>query len=111
MFGVESIYRDFGDILRKAREKVKLTQADLGSRVGLTRTSITNIESGNQRVQLHLLFQFARALGVSAHSLLPKSSVAVSAGLFEGLTEGERISVGRVVGGAASKTPAKGRSA
>lgn len=73
---VEPIYRDFGRRLRKARSDATLTQEALGKRVGLSRTSITNIEQGNQHVGLHLLYQLARAVGVPPVELLPDESAA-----------------------------------
>ena len=44
----------------------------MGARVGLSRTSITNIECGRQPIQLHQLFLFASVLELSAVKLLPK---------------------------------------
>jgi transcriptional regulator with XRE-family HTH domain len=67
---VDWFYRGFGERLRAARGK-RLTQEELGQRVGLSRTSIANLEAGRQRVPLHMLYVFARELGVPAASLLP----------------------------------------
>lgn len=68
---VDALYRDFGRRLRTAREAGGLSQSELAARVGLGRTSITNIETGRQRVPLHLLLELAAALGVQPASLLP----------------------------------------
>jgi transcriptional regulator with XRE-family HTH domain len=65
------IYLDFGRRLRTARREAELTQEALAKRVGLSRTSITNIEQGNQHVGLHLLYELAKAVGVRAVDLLP----------------------------------------
>jgi transcriptional regulator with XRE-family HTH domain len=75
---MESIYLDFGQRLRKARRQAKLTQEALGKRVGLSRTSITNIEQGNQHVGLHLLYELAKAVGVRPVELLPDEQAAAS---------------------------------
>lgn len=48
-----------------------MTQEKLGALVGLSRTSITNIEKGRQHVSLHHLFALAKALKVSPEALLP----------------------------------------
>ena len=48
-----------------------MTQSKLGEIVGLSRTSITNIELGRQHVSLHHLFQFAEALNTTPDALLP----------------------------------------
>jgi transcriptional regulator with XRE-family HTH domain len=75
---MEPIYLDFGQRLRKARRQAKLTQEALGKRVGLSRTSITNIEQGNQHVGLHLLYGLAKAVGVRPVELLPDEQTATS---------------------------------
>lgn len=48
-----------------------MTQEKLGNLVGLSRTSITNIERGHQHVSLHHLFAIADALRVPPDALLP----------------------------------------
>ena len=64
-------YAEFGKKLKGARGKAGLTQKELADRVGLPRTSVTNIEHGRQRIALHQLFQFASALGTNPLELLP----------------------------------------
>jgi transcriptional regulator with XRE-family HTH domain len=39
--------------------------------LGLSRTSITNIERGRQPIQLHTLYKIAEVLGVEPTALLP----------------------------------------
>jgi len=68
---VDAIYQRFGLLLRDLRKRAGLTQEELGGRVNLTRTSITNIEQGRQNVALHQFFEFANALGVPPATLLP----------------------------------------
>ncbi|MDE0532824.1 MAG: helix-turn-helix transcriptional regulator [Albidovulum sp.] len=66
------LYEAFGRLVALHRKRIQgLTQAKLGDAVGLSRTSITNIEKGRQHVSLHQLFGLARALKISPHSLLP----------------------------------------
>lgn len=52
-----------------------MTQDDVATRVGLSRTSITNIEQGRQHVTLHVLYALADAIGSKPSDLLPDSSV------------------------------------
>lgn len=47
------------------------TQEQLARRVGLTRSSVANLEAGNQRVPLHTLIQVAQVLGVPVVELIP----------------------------------------
>jgi transcriptional regulator with XRE-family HTH domain len=68
---VADFYEDFGRRLARIRRAAGLSQQTLGERVGLSRTSIVNVEKGRQRVPLHMLIEFAAALGVEPTSLLP----------------------------------------
>jgi transcriptional regulator with XRE-family HTH domain len=79
---VERFYREFGRLLRQARERAepKITQKQLADRVGLTRTSITNIELGKQHVSLHALFTLASAVGLKPSELLPDAAFASPTG-------------------------------
>lgn len=69
----QPLYSRIGHRIRQARRARSLTQAQLAERVGLQRTSITNIESGVQHVQVHVLFELANAVGVKVADLLPES--------------------------------------
>jgi transcriptional regulator with XRE-family HTH domain len=66
-----AIYAALGELVREHREGQGMSQGALGKRIGLSRTSIANIESGRQRIPLHHLYRMADALGVKAHTLLP----------------------------------------
>ena len=70
---MEPFYREFGDRLRAARNARGASQGDIAAGVGLSRTSVANIERGRQRLSLHLLLEFARALEVDPCDLLPPS--------------------------------------
>ncbi len=71
--GQNHLYRLFGERLRQRRRSRRpaLTQQKLADAVGLSRTSLANIERGHQRVQIHLLYQFARVLQCKPLELLP----------------------------------------
>lgn len=75
---MDELYKEFGRGLKAARRdgKPKLTQQQLADRVGLSRTSITNIESGRQQVALHQVYLLASALGRQPAELLPVLSAA-----------------------------------
>jgi transcriptional regulator with XRE-family HTH domain len=66
------LYREFGLLLAAERKRKHLTQAQFAARVGLSRTSVTNIECGRQPVQLHQLYLFASVLRIPAQALLPR---------------------------------------
>jgi transcriptional regulator with XRE-family HTH domain len=71
---MEWIYQEFGRRLRDARTGRELSQAYVADYVGLSRTSITNIERGRQRIPLHLAYVLAEAVRAEPGELLPKSS-------------------------------------
>src|SRR5437762_14286026 len=66
-----AVYTELGKLVRAHRERLGLSQADLAEGVGLSRTSITNIEQGRQKILLHHLFKLAAALAVRPEALLP----------------------------------------
>lgn len=70
----QPFYSAVGRKLCQQRERCGLTQEDLAGKVGLTRTSITNIEKGRQRVLLHTFIDIVSALGVLPVDLLPVPS-------------------------------------
>lgn len=64
------LYQEFGRRLRELREKAGLTQDQIAKAIGLTRTSVTNIEAGRQSVDLATLYSLADALDVWPADLL-----------------------------------------
>ena len=70
----QELYSEIGLRIRKEREALGFTQADLAREVQLTRTSITNIEAGRQKMLIQTLYAIANALGISIACLLPKNT-------------------------------------
>jgi DNA-binding XRE family transcriptional regulator len=72
---VHAVYHQIGKRIGELRRLrvPPLSQQDLAKRVGLTRVSITNIENGRHRIQVHTLYAIARALEVPIVQLLPGS--------------------------------------
>ena len=69
---------DFGARVKAARKEAKLSPKELGGLVGLSRSSIANLESGRQRVPIHVVWRLADALGVPVAQLLPEPTNAPS---------------------------------
>lgn len=65
------LYVYIGDEIRKRRERIGLTQEELGARVRLKRSSLAGIESGRQNILVHSLDAIAKALHVTIDALLP----------------------------------------
>jgi len=68
------LYEIVGRRVRQARKASRLTQEELASRVSMTRTSVTNIEKGRQKLLLHTLFDLAAAMKIPAVQLIPESN-------------------------------------
>ena len=62
--------------MRTRREDLRLTQADLAAKIGLSRASIANIEGGRQAVLLHQFLALAEALTIPPMDLIPSASPA-----------------------------------
>src|SRR5437868_12378125 len=73
---MDRLYIEFGRLLRKMRKDAGLTQSVLAKRVGVARTSITNMELGTQHIPLHILYPLASALGATPDRLLPTADFA-----------------------------------
>ncbi|MGA2085539.1 MAG: helix-turn-helix transcriptional regulator [Terracidiphilus sp.] len=67
----KTFYSTFGAMLAAARQKCRVSQEALAEELGLTRTSITNIEKGRQPLQLHSLYLVAQSLSLDVKDLLP----------------------------------------
>lgn len=61
----------FGQKLARIRKSRGFSQSELASRLGLSRTTIANLEGGKQNVQLYQVFVLARALDAPVEMLLP----------------------------------------
>lgn len=70
MIDADRFYDDLGRAIRARREALEITQADLGARIGLSRTSVTNIECGRQRLLIDQFCRLAEVLGCEREDLL-----------------------------------------
>lgn len=71
---LQQFYKEVGARVREARKRANnMTQKALAMTVGLTRTSLTNIEKGRQKMLLHTFTDIAIALGVDVADLLPRN--------------------------------------
>ena len=56
--------KQIGAIIRRARRKAGLTQAELGKRIGLRQATISKLEKGKPATQLITLLDALTALGL-----------------------------------------------
>ncbi|NTU50238.1 MAG: helix-turn-helix domain-containing protein [Desulfobulbaceae bacterium] len=77
---IEEFYTTVGNLIRERRNRRGLTQEALAQSLlpKMTRVSIANIESGNQRILSHTLFQIAGVLDVPMSELLPPKEGAIT---------------------------------
>jgi transcriptional regulator with XRE-family HTH domain len=75
----DKYYQVIGELIAVKRKVIKIRQEDLAKAIGLTRTSIVNIEAGRQRLSIHTLYRIADVLKTDIHSLLPKSTQDIDA--------------------------------
>jgi len=69
----KTFYIELGKKIAEARRRSRITQQELGRLVGLSRTSVTNIEKGRQPVLVHMLVRISEALNINAVTLLSAS--------------------------------------
>ena len=56
------LYERLGELIRVAREKAEFKQESLADYLDLSRVSISNIEKGKQKIQIHSLLEVAKYL-------------------------------------------------
>lgn len=72
------IYARVGKNLAARRKALNKTQSVVAGRAGISRPSLANIETGNQTISLHQLYNLAAVLELSdARELLPAGIGAV----------------------------------
>lgn len=67
----EAIYKHIGDVIKKRRKHLGLTQEDLSKQLAISRASLANIETGRQNFPVHQLYSIAKALAMAPMDLLP----------------------------------------
>lgn len=72
------LYLELGVRVRRRREALDKTQEELATDVGVSRSSIANIERGQQHAAVHVLLGLAEALGMEMRELLPTRAELVA---------------------------------
>ena len=70
---VDAFYVALGRRVQTERAGRSMTQEALARRIGLTRSSVANLEAGRQKIQVHILVSIASALRVDLDRLIPES--------------------------------------
>jgi Zn-dependent peptidase ImmA (M78 family)/transcriptional regulator with XRE-family HTH domain len=69
--------QQLGERLADARKRAKLTQAQVGERIGVARTTVVAMEKGERRPSNTELVRWAEVLGVTVHDVLREGLVRV----------------------------------
>ena len=67
----ELLNKQIGSRIKQRRTKIGITQIELAKRVGLSRTSIANIEAGQQCPPLPVFYNICHELGTEPKTFLP----------------------------------------
>jgi transcriptional regulator with XRE-family HTH domain len=112
------LYRRLGRAVAKRREELGMTQGEVAEKLGLSRASLANLESGRQRIMVHQLFALVNALKLnSILDLVPETwmpteplpEIKVTGG--PALNPRERSAVASLIASAlAGKPPKKKRA-
>ena len=66
---LDSIYIEFGQVIRDRRSAMGLTQEKLAEEAGLNRVSLAKLEKGKQRILFHDAIKLSSILGISIDAL------------------------------------------
>jgi transcriptional regulator with XRE-family HTH domain len=69
----EQIYLIIGRKIKETRTRLGISQTELAKRINMVRTSLTNIESGEQKPPIHVLYKIAGVLKIPITALLPET--------------------------------------
>lgn len=67
----KAFYHLIGGNIKNLRKRRKVGQEDLAERIYLSRSSLSNIEIGNQQPTLHAIYEIAIALNCDITEIIP----------------------------------------
>ncbi|MFH7028646.1 MAG: helix-turn-helix domain-containing protein [Heteroscytonema crispum UTEX LB 1556] len=70
---VEAFQKRFGEVVRRHRQMLSISQEELADRCGLHRTYISEIERGRKSASLKALLAIASSLGCPPHVLIKEA--------------------------------------
>lgn len=77
------LYGIIGKRITELRKFNNDNQQQLSSKIGITRSSISNIELGRQQISLHLIYRISQVYNTEIYSLLPKVDEVASKASLE----------------------------
>jgi transcriptional regulator with XRE-family HTH domain len=82
----EKLIKAVGDILKQKRKEQRLTQVELGEKVGKPQSYVARVENGGTDVQLSVIYEIISGLGLSLPEFF--GDVEVAAGLSQSCETG-----------------------
>lgn len=68
---LELLRKIVGERIKSRRNKLGMKQKELAARMGVSRATLANIETGRQNMLLHHLYRYADELDLDVFDLLP----------------------------------------
>jgi transcriptional regulator with XRE-family HTH domain len=68
----DPMYKQIGAVIKARRKTLGLKQEYLAGKLGISRGSLANIETGRQSILVHQLYRYAAKLDLSPFDLLPQ---------------------------------------
>ena len=99
MLDEDELYKIIGERLAAARKRKRtLTQGEAATRLGITRTSVSNIERGKQKAPLHLIYKYCQIVEKTVTDILPSLDIVVKANNKESvIIDGDAVPVSSAV--------------
>lgn len=67
----DTVYKAIGNEIRSARARIRMSQSDLASAIGVNVTTITNYENARRAVSVDMLYRIATALSCEPTDFMP----------------------------------------
>lgn len=95
MFDDKKLYALLGERIKRLRrmQTPEMNQEKLGQILGLTRTSITNIERGKQKLTVDALYKLCETFSVEVSALMPTLTEVVVAPAKQVVVGGQSFEV------------------
>lgn len=68
---IEAFYARLGELIKVERLRQRMSQEEVGNYLGLTRSSIINLEKGRHRPSVYQILQIAALLNIEYTKLVP----------------------------------------
>ena len=88
----KDLYIELGKKIKTLRQENNVTQAALAKALNLQRTSVTNIEAGNQSAPLHIYYQICSFFKENLIDFIPASISATNTLEVDSITNENQIS-------------------